>query len=179
MRIISVYVGSSALAGALVGALVGLVSVALQSVFTFAAIAVAVGLMLTVFALLELTPGFEFLIPQRHAQTRKMGSVVSAERWASRTGMTLGTGVLTRIGFAVWFVLLAVPLLAGSVAVAVIGFALYGAARTILGLFMFPFVTFPSRLFPTWFPAIPAQHRVSALATLAVAVPVLVAAALM
>jgi hypothetical protein len=87
----------------------------------------------------------------------------------------LGTGVATRLGFALWFVIPAAAFLSDSIWTAVVAFAVYGMFRTSFGLFLFPFtLEFPPRIFPDWFPSLSALHTASALVTLIVGIVALV-----
>lgn len=126
------------LGGVLAGVCFGLVGQLIGARFEGPAAGVLVGC-LAVLATAELV-GFRrlWMPPQRNRETPRQWVDWSPNRWALATGAVLGSGVLTRIGFAVWYVVPVAVITAGSPILAgIIAFGSYGLLRILFSLTLF------------------------------------------
>ena len=126
------------LAGCLLGAVLGILGLVLihgANVKTWEYVLLAC---LLAFAAGELTRrSVKWFPPQRYRETPRSWVDWLPESWAAGTGFLLGSGVATRIGFAVWYVIPCSILLSGSIATGVLAGGLYGLVRVALSLGLF------------------------------------------
>jgi hypothetical protein len=95
-------------------------------------------------------------------------------KWGLFTGGYLGSGVLTRIGVSMWFLIPALTLMSGSIIAGVVAFAVYGMARVTLTTTLIR--ESPSRLRsdrPGWWPDGRVVHKASAYTVMSVALVIL------
>jgi hypothetical protein len=134
------YTSSSMLAGVTAGALLGVIGgkVALDlrligtSLLAIGAIAIG-GLELS---------NRRLGLPQHNCETPQHWMNAGALRWAARNGWTLGLGVMSRIGFWLWYVIPFGALLSGQV---VFGALLYGSYSLARGAAVWVIILGPRR----------------------------------
>lgn len=116
---------SGLLAGAALGALGGLFPASMR-----AGLAVLAGVLAVGIGGMGLR-GVRLRMPQVDHETPYNWLRPGPIRWAIRNGATLGIGVMSRLGFWLWYVIPVGSLLSGSPMVGAIGYGLYGFTRTI------------------------------------------------
>jgi hypothetical protein len=126
---LAVYVGASALAGALTGAVLGVAGGHLSTsarAGTASALAI-VGIVVGAFGVL----GRPLRLPQCDIETPKAWIDRGGVTWGLMNGSTLGIGATTRIGFALWYAIPTAALLLGSVAFGAAVYGAYGLTRAL------------------------------------------------
>lgn len=123
------YGASGLVAGAFVGATLGLVG-SLVSGEVRAALA-ALGAMIAI--AIGTVEAFGSRVPliQLDRETPFRWLKPGAIQWAIRNGMSLGIGAGSRLGFWLWYVIPLGSFLSGDLVVGAVGFGLYGLTRTV------------------------------------------------
>ncbi len=129
-----VYALSSACAGLLTGAFLGIVGSLLPLDFRLAvgsvlAAAAAVVASLELFGRRVQLPQFDCETPQRWVHKGPL-------RWATRNGLTLGFGATSRIGFWLWYVIPLGALLIGGPVLGAVVYGTYGLLRALGAVFI-------------------------------------------
>ena len=126
--ILTLYVGSGAVAGGVTGAVLGWLGSHLP---TDASVAVASGLALVglVGAIAGLSGRWRPPL-QCDIETPKRWVFDGAIRWPLKNGASLGFGGFTRLGFSLWYAIPLGALLSGTPAVGAALYAIYGTVRT-------------------------------------------------
>ncbi|MBA2346457.1 MAG: hypothetical protein H0V83_15470 [Rubrobacter sp.] len=129
-----VYSLSSALAGLVTGAALGVVGgllaldlrLAIGSILALAAVAVG---SLDLFGRHVLLPQFDCETPQRWVHKGPL-------RWATRNGLVLGFGATSRIGFWLWYTIPLGAFLVGAPAFGAVIYGTYGLIRALGAVFI-------------------------------------------
>lgn len=122
------FVLSASAAGAATGALFGMVGRAAHSILppTVAGVAVVLAVILAVDAL-----GAGLRVPQRDIETSRRWLDDGPTRWSAKTGLALGVGAGTRLGFIGWYVIPLTTIALASVDEGAVVWGTYAMLRTL------------------------------------------------
>jgi hypothetical protein len=124
--------------GSVAGVIVGLVG-GWMSHPTTRAVAVAFGLLALAAGSVEAF-GRRVWFPQLWKETNRETLTGSVQLWALKNGLTLGVGIASRIGYALWYVVPFSALLIGDPYKGAVIFGTYGFVRmTLSALLLFPY----------------------------------------